>query len=155
LAEWLRDSGRAAGDTAVISPEAEELTYVLYYIGTNDAEWMVDVKNTLLADVMTEYLDGITADISVADPKGKLNYLKVYAAREAAESEASAESEGESAEPEDSGNEGKSAEPEDAEDSSSEGESAEPEDAEDISSEGESAEPEDAEDTGSEAESAE
>ncbi len=158
LAEWLRDSARVAGDTAVISPEAEELTYVLYYIGTNDAEWMVNIKNTLLADVMTEYLDGITADISVADPKGKLNYLKVYAAREAAESEASAESEGESAESEGAqgaGSEGESTEPEDAEDSGSESGSTEPEDAEGTGSESGSTEPEDAQGAGSEGESTE
>ena len=40
---------------------------------------------------MSEYLQNITADITVEDPKGKLNYLKVQAEESAAAETAAAE----------------------------------------------------------------
>lgn len=94
LKDWMTDSSRAQGDTAVIAPEGESYTYVLYFIGTNEAEWMKSIKNTLLTDIMANYLEEITANYSVEDSKNNLNYLKV----EAAESAAAAASESASAE---------------------------------------------------------
>lgn len=94
LKDWMTDSSRVQGDTAVIAPEGESYTYVLYFIGTNEAEWMKSIKNTLLTDIMANYLEEITANYSVEDSKNNLNYLKV----EAAESAAAAESESSSAE---------------------------------------------------------
>lgn len=94
LKDWMTDSSRVQGDTAVIAPEGESYTYVLYFIGTNEAEWMKSIKNTLLTDIMANYLEEITANYSVEDSKNNLNYLKV----EAAESAAAAASESASAE---------------------------------------------------------
>lgn len=94
LKDWMTDSSRVQGDTAVIAPEGESYTYVLYFIGTNEAEWMKNIKNTLLTDIMANYLEEITANYSVEDSKNNLNYLKV----EAAESAAAAASESASAE---------------------------------------------------------
>lgn len=94
LKDWMTDSSRVNGDTAVIAPEGESYTYVLYFIGTNEAEWMKSIKNTLLTDIMANYLEEITANYSVEDSKNNLNYLKV----EAAESAAAAASESASAE---------------------------------------------------------
>jgi hypothetical protein len=90
LAEWLGDESRVSGDTTVISPEDDSYTYVLYYISQGSPEWMVSIKSTLLSNVMADYLEEITADIEVKDPKNRLNYLQVYASQEAA---AAAESE--------------------------------------------------------------
>lgn len=97
LTEWLDDSSRANGDTVVISP-GDDYSYVLYFIGKNDAKWMLDVKNELLTDIMSDYMDEITEGFEVEDPKNRLNYLQVYAAREdaAAESDASDAASGES-----------------------------------------------------------
>lgn len=94
LKDWMTDSSRAQGDTAVIAPEGESYTYVVYFIGTNEAEWMKSIKNTLLTDIMADYLEEITANYSVEDSRNNLNYLKV----EAAESAAAAASESASAE---------------------------------------------------------
>ena len=96
LTEWLTDSSRAYGDTAVLAPadnDYNDYTYVLYYIGTDEPEWMMNIKNTLLNQTMSDYLEEITAGYEVKDSKNNLNYLKVYAAQEAAESEAAAQSE--------------------------------------------------------------
>ena len=77
LAEWLSDSGRKAGDATAISPEGDEYSYVFYYLSESDPWWMVSVKNTLLSTTMEAYMEEITADIPVDDPKGNLKYLYV------------------------------------------------------------------------------
>lgn len=89
IAEWLEDGSRAYGDTTVIKP-GDDYSYVLYYIGTDEPQWMLDVKDALLADIMSDYIDEITEGFEVEDTKNRLNYLQVYAAREAAEAESSA-----------------------------------------------------------------
>ena len=83
LREWIADSSRVSGDTAVISPEEDTYSYVIYYVAPNRAEWIVSIENTLRSTQASEYLDGLAENISVEDKKGNLNYLKVYAQREA------------------------------------------------------------------------
>ena len=89
LSNWIFDSSRQAGDTVAIT--VSDTTYVLYYIGQDQAEWKINIKNTLVSQAMTKYIDDITADITVEDPKGKLNYLKVQAEESAAAETATAE----------------------------------------------------------------
>lgn len=99
MAAWLYDTARKAGDTTFITNESG-YTYVMYYVGANEPEWKLSIKNTLLSQIMSDYLEEISAEIEVEDTKGKLNYLKVLAQEaEAAQSETtSAEaSEGEEA----------------------------------------------------------
>lgn len=91
LAEWLFDSNRANADTAAITTE-DGTHYVLYYVGQNEPEWKLNIKTTLLQDIMTKYLEEITDPIEVVDPKGKLNYLKVEAAQEETATEEDTES---------------------------------------------------------------
>lgn len=78
LSDWIFDSSRQAGDTVAITV-SDATTYVLYYVGQDQPEWKISIKNTLVSQAMSEYLQSITADITVEDPKGKLNYLKVQA----------------------------------------------------------------------------
>lgn len=92
LNSWLREEGRAAGDTTVISSEGEENTYVVYYKGTNEAEWILSIRQTLISQRMSEHIEELTAEGKVEDPKGNLNYLKVQAAAESAAQESSQES---------------------------------------------------------------
>ncbi len=87
---WLSDTDRKAGDTAAFTEE-NGYNYVLYYIGTNDPAWRLDIHDLLLNQTMTEYLEGISETVAVEDPKGNLNYLKV----EAEASEAAQNQEGE------------------------------------------------------------
>ena len=82
LSSWIFDSSRQAGDTVAIT--VSDTTYVLYYIGQDQPEWKINIKNTLVSQAMSQYVEDITADITVEDPKGKLNYLKVQAEESAA-----------------------------------------------------------------------
>lgn len=89
LSDWIFDSSRQAGDTVAIT--VSDTTYVLYYVGQDQPEWKISIKNTLVSQAMSQYLEDITADITVEDPKGKLNYLKVQAEESAAAETATAE----------------------------------------------------------------
>lgn len=82
LGNWIFDSSRQAGDTVAIT--VSDTTYVLYYIGQDQPEWKINIKNTLVSDTMSQHVQDITADVTVEDPKGKLNYLKVQAEESAA-----------------------------------------------------------------------
>lgn len=87
---WMADASRQTGDTAVFTEE-NGYDYVLYYVGTNDPAWKLRIYDLLLSQTMNEYLEGISGNVSVEDPKGNLNYLKVEAAAsEAAEDQGSA-----------------------------------------------------------------
>ena len=89
LSNWIFDNSRQAGDTVAIT--VSDSTYVLYYIGQDQPEWKINIKNTLVSDTMSQHMQDITADVTVEDPKGKLNYLKVQAEESAAAETATAE----------------------------------------------------------------
>lgn len=89
LSNWIFDNSRQAGDTVAIT--VSDTTYVLYYIGQDQPEWKINIKNTLVSDTMSQHMQDITADVTVEDPKGKLNYLKVQAEESAADETAAAE----------------------------------------------------------------
>ncbi len=82
---WMADAGRQAGDTAVFTQE-NGYDYVLYYVGTDDPAWKLTIRDLLLNQTMTEYLEGISENVAVDDPQGNLNYLKVEAAQNQQES---------------------------------------------------------------------
>jgi len=107
---WISDSARKTGDTTVISPEDDQYSYVLYYIAESDPWWLVSAKNTLLSTAMEEYMEEITANISVEDPKGNLKYLHV--SEDDTESEAGSDAAGGSDAPEGSDTAGGSDAPE-------------------------------------------
>ena len=89
LSNWIFDNSRQAGDTVAIT--VSDTTYVLYYIGQDQPEWKINIKNTLVSDTMSQHMQDISADVTVEDPKGKLNYLKVQAEESAADETAAAE----------------------------------------------------------------
>lgn len=89
LSNWIFDTSRQAGDTVAIT--VSDTTYVLYYIGQDQPEWKINIKNTLVSDTMSQHMQDITADVTVEDPKGKLNYLKMQAEESAADETAAAE----------------------------------------------------------------
>ena len=108
LAEWVKDSARAEGDTIVVSPESEEYTYVVYYVGTNDAGWIQSIRTTLQNEKLSEYMAAFTENVDVQDPKGNLRYIEIRA-QEAASS-AAAEEESGSSETESEGSDSSEAE---------------------------------------------
>lgn len=85
LGDWLKDEARTPGDTTSITGGEGEASYVVYYVGTNDPQWSINISNTLLQQTLSEYLEEISEGYEVTDPKGNLNYLKVQAALDAAE----------------------------------------------------------------------
>ncbi len=78
---WLTDEARKAGDTFAINVEGGS-NYVLYYLGENDPEWKINIRNTLLNETMNTYLEELAAEFPVADPKGNLKYLQADATEE-------------------------------------------------------------------------
>ena len=93
LADWLYDSARKTGDTVAISGADGEASYVVYYLGAGDPRWSLNIESILLQKTMNAYMDVITEGYEVEDAKGNLNYLKIQAALEAAESDAAESSE--------------------------------------------------------------
>ncbi len=128
LAEWLHDSARAEGDTTVISPASEEFTYVVYYKGVGDAEWVQKIRSTFQSERFSEYMAAFTENVDVQDPKGNLRYLEVRAQEEAAaESEAEASGADETGSDEESGGSASSETEEGTDASASESEDGEAE----------------------------
>lgn len=84
LSDWLNDGTRAYGDTAVITPENEGITYVFYYLSVGDPEWKVAIREILLNDIMNEYVSGLTDGMKIEDPHHNLNYLEIRAQEAAA-----------------------------------------------------------------------
>lgn len=91
LAAWIFAEERQPGDTTAISLE-EGSDFVIYYVAYGDPEWKLSIKSTLLSAIMTEYMEEIAAPITMEDPKGRLNYLKVQAQEEAAQEDDSSAS---------------------------------------------------------------
>ena len=84
LKNWINDKSRSAGDAAAITLEDNETDYVVYYKGQNDPQWKLNIRLTLLDDIiMVDYIDEILQNVEVKDPKGRLNYLIVRAQEEA------------------------------------------------------------------------
>lgn len=98
MAEWLYVSKRVKGDTTILTPEDDEFTYVIYYVGTNSPVWKQNIKNSLLTEAMAQYMTEIVQGYTVQDRGGRLNYLKIQA-----QEEASRNSENASATPEEDG----------------------------------------------------
>lgn len=82
LAGWIYDAARQKGDTTSVVDESGD-TYVVYYVGKGEPAWKLEIKNKIQTEAMNQYLTEITEKITVEDPKGKLNYLKVEAEAEA------------------------------------------------------------------------
>lgn len=100
LSDWLFEEGRAQGDTTAVTTESGS-NYVMYYVGQNQPQWKLSIKNTLLSETMSKYLEEITKEgFEVSDSKGNLNYLKVEAleASKEASSQAADQETGESQE---------------------------------------------------------
>jgi hypothetical protein len=74
MSAWLFAEDRKGGDTTAISTDTVE--YVIYYVGLGNPEWKESIKSTLLEEATTNYVEDLTATITVEDPKGNLPYLR-------------------------------------------------------------------------------
>lgn len=85
LADWIFDSARVSGETTAILGGEDESSYVVYYVGTNNPEWYLDIENTLLTETMSAYMEEIAQGYEVTNARGNLNYLKVQEAAAASD----------------------------------------------------------------------
>lgn len=81
---WLSASERKAGDTFAKDVEGDA-NYVIYYLGSNEPQWKLSIRNLLVAEEMTEYVEGLVANYTVEDPDKKLKYLTIQEAMEETE----------------------------------------------------------------------
>lgn len=72
---WMNDDARQNGDTFAINVEGDA-NYVIYYLDESDPSWQVYIRSTLLGETMNDYVDEISAECTIEDPKGRLVYLK-------------------------------------------------------------------------------
>lgn len=107
LSAWMFDAARVAGDTVAITPEGDTYTYVMYYVGQNDPEYKISIKDTLSSQTMSDYINSLTEKITVEDPSKNIDYLwyeetvpAETAAAEAVETESAATAESVEAETE-------------------------------------------------------
>ena len=80
ISEWLFSADRVAGETVAITAEDASYSYIMYYIGENDPEWMLNIESSMVTEGMNNYLAECMEGITVEDPKGKLKYLTLEAA---------------------------------------------------------------------------
>ncbi|MBO7356225.1 MAG: hypothetical protein ILP17_05940 [Lachnospiraceae bacterium] len=80
ISTWMTDSARKMGDVTYYYDESISLTYVCYYVGGGKPSWYYNIKNLIASETMEDYLSGLTADMTVADPKGNLEYIALEAA---------------------------------------------------------------------------
>lgn len=85
LADWIFDSARVSGETTAILGGEGESSYVVYYVGTNNPAWYLDIENTLLTERMSAYMEEIAQGYEVTNARGNLNYLKVQEAAAASD----------------------------------------------------------------------
>lgn len=72
--DWAGDSARKAGDTFAINVEGDT-NYVCYYVGASDPSWKNSISDTLLSQVMANYLNDLSQGYEVKEGRGKLAYL--------------------------------------------------------------------------------
>jgi len=89
LSAWLFDESRQAGDTGYIAVESTGTNYVVYYVGEGDPSWKAEIKSKLSSEAQSDYINALTENVTVEDPKGNLNYLKVQAQNAAAQADVS------------------------------------------------------------------
>ncbi len=72
---WLSSADRQAGDVTSVWDEENQTTFVLYYKGKNNPSWYFSVKSVLQSQNVSEYVENLTANMTVADPKGNLEFI--------------------------------------------------------------------------------
>jgi hypothetical protein len=96
IKDWLFSADRQKGDVTSFN-NGENYSYVIYFVGQGEPAWKASVTSDMMNERMTEYLDGLTENMTV---EGDLNYLKVEAAKAQEAEEATEETTEESTEAE-------------------------------------------------------
>ena len=83
MAEWIMSEERVAGDTFTYTNEEDEVSYVIYYVGSNEPTWKLEIETLLRTEEINAYVTELMADYKVEDPKGRLDYIEITASLEA------------------------------------------------------------------------
>ncbi len=75
LGTWILDPSRTEGEVTCYFDEASSETYVVYYVGEGKPSWYYTIRNLIESEDMDAYLAGLTATVTVDDPKGNLKYI--------------------------------------------------------------------------------
>lgn len=76
LSKWMFDASRKEGDTTAVTSE-DGYKYVVYFKNTNDPDYKFAIKEAVLNERMTAYVDDLMADVEVSDPYGNIKYLQL------------------------------------------------------------------------------
>ena len=77
LGVWILNSDRVKGDVTYYYDESSTETYVIYYVGEGKPSWYYTIRNLIESESMDAYLAGLTATLTVDDPKGNLRYVSL------------------------------------------------------------------------------
>lgn len=88
ITDWLYDDSRKENDIEVIENTDSHVCYVVEFVKRYyDAEESdAEISSSLATSATTEYIAGLMENYDIKDPKGKLNYLNVQSAEDAASS---------------------------------------------------------------------
>lgn len=72
--DWCFDESRKAGDTGIVANDAAGGSYigyhVMYFVGTDDPYWMVQVRNAMTNKDYSEWSANLVKDITATENSG-------------------------------------------------------------------------------------
>ena len=72
--DWCFDESRKAGDTGIVANDATGGSYigyhVMYFVGTDDPYWMVQVRNAMTNKAYSEWSANLVKDITATENSG-------------------------------------------------------------------------------------
>ena len=72
--DWCFDESRKAGDTGIVANDAAGGSYigyhVMYFVGTDDPYWMVQVRNAMMNKEYSEWSANLVKDITATENSG-------------------------------------------------------------------------------------
>ena len=69
--DWCFDESRKAGDTGIVENDGNYIGYhVMYFVGTDDPYWMVQVRNAMTNKAYSEWSANLVKDITATENSG-------------------------------------------------------------------------------------
>ena len=69
--DWCFDESRKAGDTGIVENDGNYIGYhVMYFVGTDDPYWMVQVRNAMMNKEYSEWSANLVKDITATENSG-------------------------------------------------------------------------------------
>ena len=74
--DWIFNDEHTQGDTGLIenTQSGQQGWHVIYFQSWNDPKWTISVRNTLLNDQLTAWVNGLTEGLEVVEGSG-LSYV--------------------------------------------------------------------------------